>query len=368
MSRYLFLGGLGLLFSLNSFAISNSFQTQLNRWVRKNHVSSSVVSIENTKIHQVQNFVSGSTDPQKLYGVGSISKTFVVATLLELQQENRINLDNPIGPYFPEYPRWGDITIRELLNMSSGIYNFTESSEFKILEQKHYREKISPQKLIKIAYRQQDYFAPSRGWHYSNTNYFLAGLIIEKVTHESLDHVYQRRFFQPLGLHHTYYSDYFYSKFVIQQMALALPNGVGTKNARTKFNAGFFGPAGGMVMSSQDLLLWIEDLFTEGKVLNAVSLAQLKTTLEFPYAAPRPKNAAYGLGIYSIPQNHDFIWWYTGVIDGYTSFFAWMPQQHSLIVAQAASWPGTNYAILFPNQFLIKNLIARIIWRESKQV
>ncbi len=114
-----------------------------------------VIGIEDLKSHQIKTYESGSVlintsqapTINSLYGVGSISKTFVSATLLQLQEEGKINLDNPIGPYFPEYPRWKLITIRQLLNMSAGIYNFTESPEFEKLENSNPKTIIPPKNL-----------------------------------------------------------------------------------------------------------------------------------------------------------------------------------------------------------------------------
>ena len=356
-----------LLLTQPSFASDNAnFQSTLNHWREKNNLTSAVVSIEDLETHQVQNYVSGTVTqngktpvtPSTLYGVGSISKTFVSATLLQLQEEGKINLDDPIGAYFPQYPRWKNISIRQLLNMTSGIYNFTKSPKFAALEAQFAKQTIAPKQLIDIAYQEPDYFAPGKGWCYSNTDYYLAGLIIEKVTGQPLTQVYQQRFFSPLGLKHTFYSNTFYSESVEKQMAHTYPNGKGTENAKTNFNAGFFGPAGGMVMSSQDLLTWVNDLFTPGKVLKQVSIDEFEATIAIPPSPPKPAGAGYGLGVYNLNlASLGTIWWYTGVIDGYTSVFVLIPAEHKLIVAQAASWPADNFAVLFPNQTLIQALL-----------
>lgn len=356
-----------LLFSYSVYGSTPaSFQIFLNQWRTQHHVTSVVVSIDHLNTQSVTHYTSGTlrqhskqvVTPQALYGVGSIAKTFVAATLLQLQQEGKISLDSPIGQYFPHYPRWRTITIRQLLNMTSGITNFTEAPAFARLEQTAGNAPISPAQLIAIAYQHPDYFAPGQGWHYSNTNYYLAGLIIAQVTHEPLATVYQQRFFTPLGLAHTFYSDTFYPASVMQRMAHAYPNGRGTENAKTQFNASLFGPAGAMVMNSQDLLAWVHDLFIPGKVLSARSLEALETTTAVPEGAPRPAHSRYGLGVFTtVSPTLGHLWWYTGVIDGYTSVFVWIPRRNAIIVAQAASWPGDDYAILFPNQALMKEAL-----------
>ncbi len=354
-----------LILSPMGFAESpQNFQDFLNQWRTQNHITSVVIGIEDLKSNQIQTYQSGgllvntSQAPtmNSLYGVGSISKTFVSATLLQLQEEGKINLDKPIGPYFPEYPRWKLITIRQLLNMSAGIYNFTESSEFEKLERSNPKTIIPPKNLIDMAYAHPNYFAPGRGWHYSNTNYFLAALIIEKITHESLAQNYQERFFKPLNLSHSFYSESFYPKVVLTQMAHAYAN----HQDITDFNAGLPGAAGAMLMSTGDLLTWTEDLFTPGKVLDQKSLNEFLTTVGVPNMSPRPEGSQYGLGVFWTKfkdKNSGPSWWYTGVITGYTSIFMFIPAEHKIITAQVATYPDNNYAVLFPNQDLVKKLL-----------
>ena len=357
-----------LLFMLVCHSLSATqppnFQQFLDQWRSQHHVTSVVVSIEEINTYHVTTYVSGTTQHNNtpvtmktVYGVGSISKTFVAAALLQLQQEGKLSLDNPIGAYFPQYPRWKTITIRQLLNMTSGIQNTTELPLFKKLEASLPTQPISPVRLIDMAYRHPDYFSPGKGWHYSNTNYFLAGLLIEKVTHQSLAEVYEQRFVNPLSLHHTFYSTHFYPTSVERQMAHAY-----IKNQDiTHFNSGLPGAAGAMVMNSQDLLTWIHALFTPGKILSQSSLQQLTTTIKMPSTPPKPSNAHYGLGIYSmVIPDHGMVWWYTGVIKGYTSAFVWIPSKNRIVVVQVASWPKDHFEILFPNQVLMQKIFSNI--------
>jgi D-alanyl-D-alanine carboxypeptidase len=238
--------------------------------------------------------------------------------------------------------------------MTSGISNVTELPAFKKLEASLPSTHILPTQLIDIAYQHPDYFSPGKGWHYSNTNYFLAGLIIKKVTHQSLAKMYQQRFFSPLHMHHTFYSDHYYPTSVEQQMAHAY----NYDQDITHFNAGLPGSAGSMVMDNQDLLAWINALFVSGNVLSQDSLKQLTTTITIPPTPPKPPNAHYGLGVYSMMIPHmGKVWWYTGVINGYTSIFVWIPLKNRIIVAQVASWPADNVAVLFPNQELVQEIL-----------
>lgn len=348
-----------LTFNLcTAFADTSDF---LDQWRKENHVTSVVVLVDDMANHETHSYTSGTVTsqqntpvtPNHLYGIGSISKTFVATELLKLQEAEKITLDQPIEKYFPEYPRWAKVTIRQLLNMTSGISNYTALEAYKKLSTT--RKVISPYQLIDIAYQTQDSFPAGQGWQYSNTNYLLAGLIIEKVTNKKLTEVYQQDFLKPLNMQETFYSDSFYPSSVIKQIAHAYSQ----KTDITDFNASLFSSEGGMVMSSQDVLTWVKNLFLNTTVLNEESLKQLETTVAIPSMSPRPKNSRYGLGVFYtlLPYDED-LWWYTGVIDGYTSFFGFLPKQQKIIIAQAASWPEEDYSILFPNKPLIQHFLS----------
>lgn len=350
-----------LFFSIISFsgastATSNkSLQTFLNEWRANRHITSTVVAVENLSTKSITTYTSGSVTHREhqpvtaktLYGVGSITKTFIAATLLQLQEEGKIKLDDSIGRYFPDYPRWKSITIRQLLNMTSGIPN-TDFSK----ERDDYENIIlTSKKIVDEIYKKPDLFSPGSKWRYSNTNYFLLGMLIEKISGTSLNEVLTKRFFQPLHLDHTFYSDSFYSKDVIAQMAHAYAG----KHDITAFNASHYGPAGSMLMDSFDLLIWSHALLTPDVILSPASIQEMETTIAVPSTPPKPEGCRFGLGIYSLNVPRiGIIWYYAGVIRGYTSCFIYIPSQHRLIVAQVANWPGEHFEVLFPNQPLMK--------------
>ena len=90
----------------------------------------------------------------------------------------------------------------------------------------------------------------------------------------------------------------------------------------TKENPAYYGPAGSMLMDIQDLLTWAEALFTPGKILSKNSLEELLQTQAAPSSPPKPYNARYGLGVYSLEiPGYGLVWWYTGVVNGYSSIY-----------------------------------------------
>lgn len=333
-------------------------QSFLENWRVNRHITSAVVVVKDLKTKKITTYTSGSmtrldhqpVTSETLYGVGSITKTFIAATLLKLQEEGKIKLDDPIGPYFPDYPRWKSITIRQLLNMTSGIAN-TDFSK----ERDDYETTIlSSKTIVDDIYKKPDLFSPGCKWHYSNTNYFLLGLLIEKVLGTSVNEVFINRFFEPLHLTHTFYSDSFYPNNIVVQMAHAY----GGKHDVTAFNASHYGSAGSMLMDSIDLLTWSQALLTPNIILSGASIQEMETMIAVPSTPPKPEGCRYGLGIYSLNvPKVGTIWYYAGVIRGYTSCFIYIPSQQRIIVAQVASWPGEHFEVLFPNQSLMKKFL-----------
>ncbi len=135
--------------------------------------------------------------------------------LLQLEAEHRLSLDDKVDKWLPGVVRGHGhdgrrITVRQLLNHTSGIYNYTDDDDFAseiFLPENFYKNQYrswTPEKLMKIAMSHKPEFAPGTSWGYSNTNYLLAGTLIGKVTGNSYGDEVRRRLIEPLGLHGTY--------------------------------------------------------------------------------------------------------------------------------------------------------------------
>ena len=354
-----------LVLSFNAHAQSpENISTFIEQWRQENQIPAVVLAIKNGNKNPTYYFKGITTligkskiTADNLFGVGSITKTFVVATILQLQESNKINLDEPISKYFPEYPRWGKVTIRQLLNMTSGIPNFTRTETFKKLIETEPTTYHSPSFFIDLAYEQKDEFTPGKSWYYSNTNYYLLGMLIEKITKHSLVYEFQQRFFNPLHLTNTYYSMNTYPTSVYKQQAHAYLN---DKDV-TKENPSYYGPAGCMLMNARDLLIWTQALLTPGKILSKASLAELIKTQAVPSSPPKPDGSRYGLGIYSLNiTGYGLVWWYTGVIDGYSSIFMWIPSKQIVVVVKVNRWKDPNFGLLMPGQNFINSILEKI--------
>ncbi|MEO7202294.1 MAG: serine hydrolase domain-containing protein [Candidatus Tumulicola sp.] len=140
------------------------------------------------------------------FRIGSNTKTFVVSVLLQLIAEKKLGLDDPLRRFTlgVNVPNARNITVRELCNMRSGLFEAFSTPQFERLQMK-VPANFDSRMLIRWAVQQKPYFAPGKGYHYSNTNYLLLGLIIESVTNDSVGNQIRKRLLQPFGLAHTSY-------------------------------------------------------------------------------------------------------------------------------------------------------------------
>src|SRR5207253_2507969 len=102
--------------------------------------------------------------------IGSNTKTFTGTVILQVVDEGNLGLDDPVSEYQPKVPNGENITIRQLLNMSSGLYNYAEDKEFNETLDSEPDKVWTPGEVVEIGFQHQPYFAPGEGFHYSNTN------------------------------------------------------------------------------------------------------------------------------------------------------------------------------------------------------
>ena len=247
--------------------------------------------------------------------VGSITKTFVATTMLQLAGERKVALDAPIGRYLSSrlVPRdvGARVTVRMLLNHTSGIGDFdTEllrSGEDIVAVG---RTTYTPEQLARIGLGA----APTTGWSYSNTNYVLAGLIIERVTGHSYRAEVSRRILRPLHLTDTYFEA---SDPVIRgpHMHAYVPwPPDGEPRDFTRYNMSWLYGAGEMVSTADDLNVFYRALLT-GRLLSPALLAEMKTTV--PSDPANPEATGYGLGLYWIQLPGGRVWGHDGSVIGH---------------------------------------------------
>ena len=145
-------------------------------------------------------------DQDALYQMGSTSKSFTVAVILQLEAQGKLSIDDTLGKWLPEYPAWKDVTIHHLLDMTSGIPNYTETEWMSRAWANEPMRAFTLKELIDAAYPSATNQLPvTKGYHYCNTNYILAAMIAEKATGKSFRDLVHEMVIEPQGLTSTFY-------------------------------------------------------------------------------------------------------------------------------------------------------------------
>lgn len=303
-----------------------------------------------------------SMKPGMLFGIGSVTKNFVAALTLKLVEEDVLSLDDPLSNWFPSYPNVDEmITIRQLLNHTSGIYMFWDNQEIWD-ELKEDRTKVwTPEEVL--SYIKEPYFAPGEGWHYSNTNYLLLAMIIEKATGFSLSTAFKNYFWLPLSIENAYLS---IEETIPDNQAHVYGNNFNNDGSnidltflpRASHESIIYG-SGGLFMTAEDLASWCKTLF-DGKVLQQQSLDEM---LQFVKFRPVSNMRAYGLGVQDYQRDFssgkEAIGHGGGNI-GTTTYMVYLPEYHVSIVVMVNAYPSKSA------DFITKGLIKEVI-REYRQ-
>jgi len=137
------------------------------------------------------------------FRIGSNTKTMIGTVVLQLVDEGKLALNDKLSKYYPDYPKADSITIAMLCNMSSGIYNYTEDEGWANTLISDPTKVWAPQELVDIGLSGDFYFSPGKGFHYSNTNTIILGMLIESLTGNSLKSEIENRILNPLELNNT---------------------------------------------------------------------------------------------------------------------------------------------------------------------
>ncbi|MEU4350528.1 serine hydrolase domain-containing protein [Streptomyces sp. NPDC023838] len=290
------------------------------------------------------------------YRVGSITKTFVATVVLQLEAEGRLSLDDSVEHWLPGVVRGNGhdgtkITLRRLLQHTSGIFNYTQDQTFgqRVFTAdflRHRYDTYTPRQLVDIAMTHAPDFAPGTSWHYSNTNFVLAGMVIEKATGHSYATEIDRRVLRPLHLRSTTLpgtdsrmprpSGRAYSKLSQQT--------TGRTYDVTALDPSMAGSAGEMVSDSADLNRFYRALLT-GELLPQRQLKEMTTTV--PVGSDTP-DAGYGLGLMEnkLPCGTE-VWGHDGGIHGSSSVtLTTKDGRHSLAFNFNGDWSGDSAAVV----------------------
>lgn len=238
-------------------------------------------------------------DEQEQFRIGSATKAFTATVVLQLVAEGKLSLDDPVDSWLPGLIAGNgndgtSITIRQLLDHTSGLFTHTDD------EQVRSGEGWLPEQLVRIAVTHPPYFPPGAGFRYSNTNYVVAGMIVERVTNEPIAQEISRRISEPLGLTGTYSAGTetrIRGPHPRHYSTLFNPAPEAEVHDITEMDQTWSGAAGDMISTTGDLQLFLCALLS-GQLLPPAQHQQMWTTISTDGSDWVP-HTRYGLGVFS---------------------------------------------------------------------
>lgn len=276
------------------------------------------------------------------FRIGSNTKTFVVTVLLQLADEHRLSLDDPISTFDigVKVPNGDHITIRQLCEMRSGLFEAYNTPQFTKLNVTP-ESRLAPQELVRWAIEQKPLFAPGTQWNYSNTNYLILGLIIEALTHDTVGNQIRKRLIEPMGLTGTSYPDG-------AAMPTPYSHGYGLTSKRTwedvtvDIPPALTGAAGAMISTVPDMKRWVKSY-----VLGEMNSKAMQRQRLHCIPTGKGKGLDFGLGVGCSGG-----WYgYTGGLPGYNTGAYYLPSKDITLIAfvnaqREQPFPGAANSII----------------------
>lgn len=265
--------------------------------------------------------------------IGSVTKTFIATTVLLLAEEGKLNLDDKLLQYEPQLPNADNITIRQLLNMTSGLFNYTNDTGLWEKETANPQNAWTAQELVDIAISHPPSFPPGQQYEYCNTNYILLGMIIEKITGNKIGDEIKKRIIDKLGLTNTSFADT--GEMTGQYAHGYMPANAddpGSKDLKdiTNGNPSWGWAAGAMISNLDDMKIWVKAL-AEGTLLTPEMHQQQVSFVS-------PNTPQYGLGV----MNGGIVIGHSGEILGYNSSVYFAPKNEVTIIVFINRYPSKD--------------------------
>jgi len=275
-----------------------------------------------------------------LWQIGSNTKAFTSVLLLKLEAAHCLSIDDTLGRWLPQYPQWRNVSIRRLLNMTSGIATYDEQPAFQAAYVAHPRAYFSPERLVGYAVG-----APATsGYSYSNTNYVLAEMIIERVTGRSYRHQLDGRLIERLDLDNLYYRPHLYPRrlterepagYFMNRKDSGLSSLIGRNVSRDSLS--WARGAGGIISTTGDMTRWERALYS-GLLLPPKQQRELESLVSSRTGKPIARTSlsdpqGFGLGVAQLTAaGFGTFWFYEGETLGFRTLHAYFPAS-GLIIA-----------------------------------
>lgn len=255
-------------------------------------------------------------DPNSVFQIGSVTKQFTATVILKLQEKKKLNVNDKLSKYFPDYPKGDSITIRQLLSHTSGIFNYTNDAEFMN------KEVSNPATREKMMARFKDKpldFSPGTKWSYSNSGYMLLGYIIEDVANMSWEKAVRKYIFNEAGMQQSGF-DFTHLQDPEKSIGYFRIKSDGNTAAPIVDSSVSFA-AGSIYSTTGDLYKWFLAL-QSNKIMKASSKAQAFTPVMNKYG--------YGWGVDTIAGQRTI--GHSGGIHGFVSNMVFVPEDSTVVI------------------------------------
>jgi CubicO group peptidase (beta-lactamase class C family) len=317
----------------------------LNGLIKTNDPGIAVIVAQNGKILFEKSYGLADLEhhvpvtSQTIFRIASVTKQFTAAAILKLQEQGKLSVKDKLSKYIPDFPRGNEVTVRELLNHTSGIHDYIQEPDF----YSHATNALTTGAIIEIIKKYPYDFDPGTEWSYSNSGYQLLGYIIEKVSGQSYGDFLRDNFFQPLGMTNT---GVYRAHFDLPRAALGYSwntNGFELANwPGVDDDPSWFGGDGALYSTVEDLYRWNEGIFN-GRVLDAASLKAAFTPVE-KKVSQLNSGHGYGFGWFISRDRGLLDISHGGGIPGFTSMLMRLPDEKFTVVVLGNTEPGHSDA------------------------
>lgn len=264
-----------------------------------------------------------NANEETMFRIGSVTKQFTAAAILKLAERGKLSIDDPLTRFLPDYPMQGhEITLRHLLTHTSGLPNYTDLGP---VWERHMAERLSDAEMLALWKDKPLEFAPGERWKYSNSGYYLLGIVIEKVSGKGYAEFLRETFFEPLQLTRTRYDSN-------EELLLNRAQGYTFQGERFGndglLDLGQPGAAGGLISSASDLVRW-QIALVEGRAISKASYEEMT----LPFLLANGKETNYGMGLQLDRQAGQRCVWHGGGINGFNSVLLYFPDAKLSIAA-----------------------------------
>jgi D-alanyl-D-alanine carboxypeptidase len=341
----------------------SALQDVLSAYLRtrgaKEHLSSLSLALSYGEGQPTIAVTSGTTtfggrtkvSPASLYQIGSNTKAFTAVAVLQLEARGKLSIDAPIGKYLPQYPAYAKLTLRQLLNMTSGLESYDNLPSWETSYASHPMAYVPAEALIGKIYPQIKFPPPGSRYHYSNTGYLIAQEVVAKLSDSKSFAAEIARIARSVGLKHTFYTSHLYPPQVARNVVAGYYEQAdpGLQPLRGKDVSGYSlswaQGAGSMVSTPADLVAWARALYAGTTLLPAKQRSELMSLISTKTAKPLAGPTAgdpsgFGLGVVKRydPKLGTF-WFYQGETLGFRASHLYFPDSGLVVAVFANSRP-----------------------------